>query len=409
MGLRTLRALSVPLLVVWAASWGCAHRDVRLGDSPEDGGTEGRFTPVPGDDASVDGSILPSQHVLMCVGTECPAPFATCPGSGVGYKCGVDLSRDSDNCGACGNECLHYASLNMTSRCVNGQCEIECFNDVKNPGQIDMRNCNGAVDDGCEANILSDPLNCGACGKQCSAGTPCIGGKCGCPTGYEPCPVPGGGLRCVDTENDDFNCGGCGEICTDGPPDGCTDMPPNTYYGCGGGKCIKLKCGGASADCNQDVATLACSSDGCEVDDLRTDPDKCGGCGIKCNVGEQCIDEGFGPECAVPCTRFNLTKCKQGCFDLLNDPNNCGGCGERCRNAGPNETRSCAKGLCAFECLAGFADCNGDESDGCEVNLKNHPESCGACGNRCDIAAGQPCVDGRCLMVECDKGGEQTQ
>ena len=399
---RTLRALSVPLFVVWAASWGCAQRDVRLGDSADDAGTVPSFTPE-GDGSTGEGGITPPER-MMCVATECPPPFTTCD-SPLGYRCGVDLSRDPENCGACGNKCLHYKSLNMTSRCVNGQCELECFNDVSIPKLMDMRNCNGAVDDGCEVNVMSDPDNCGACGKQCAAGQPCLAGRCGCPTGKSPCPGFGGVIECVDTNFDDFNCGGCGIICSgDTPPGGCTKNPYNTYYGCGGGTCTQLKCGGSSADCNQDLPTLGCASDGCEVDDLRTDRNNCGGCGIKCKPEEQCIDEGYGYECAVPCARFDMTQCGRNCFDLLNDPNNCGGCGERCRAVGPNEVRSCKKGLCAFECVPGFADCNGDESDGCEVDLRNHPESCGACGNRCDIEAGQPCVDGRCLMVECDGG-----
>jgi len=404
--LRTLRALSVPLFIVWASSWGCAQRDVRLGETGEDAGDDPRFTPIPGEgDASTDGANGdPPVNALMCIGTECPEGFETCPGSGVGYKCGVDLSRDPNNCGTCGNKCLYYASLHMNSRCVDGQCELECYNDVNRPGQFDMRNCNGAVDDGCEVNVLSDTQNCGACGKQCAAGDPCIKGRCGCPAGYVACTGANGKVSCVDTQTDDFNCGSCGHACTTTPADACNPMPLNTYYGCGGGVCDQIKCGGSSADCNQDLGTLGCQSDGCEVADLRTDRNNCGGCGIKCAANEQCIDEGYGYECAVPCARFGMTKCKQGCFDLLNDPNACGGCESRCRNAGPNEVRSCKKGLCAFTCLPGFADCNGDESDGCEVNLKNHPESCGACGNRCYIAAGQPCVDGKCLMAECDGG-----
>jgi hypothetical protein len=345
-------------------------------------------------------------NVLMCVGTECPEPFTTCPSSGLGYKCGVDLSRDPNNCGTCGNKCLNYKSLNMNSRCVDGQCELECYNDVSVSALRDMRNCNGAVDDGCEADILSDPLNCGVCGKACGAGQPCIRGKCGCPVGLEACPGLGGSVGCVDTQSDDFNCGVCGKMCTTGPDAGCT--PPNTYYGCGGGKCEQLKCSGSSADCNHDIGTLGCQSDGCEVEDIKKDRNNCGGCGIQCAPNEECVDEGNGPECAVPCAtgaNAGKSKCPNGCVDLLNDPNNCGGCGERCRNAGANELRACKKGLCAIECVPGFADCNGDPSDGCEVNLRNNPGNCGACGTRCDIVAGQPCIDGRCLMVECDGGG----
>jgi hypothetical protein len=66
--------------------------------------------------------------------------------------------------------------------------------------------------------------------------------------------------------------------------------------------------------------------------------------------------------------------------------------------------RSCNKGICAYECATGFADCNGSSADGCETNLRTHAGNCGACGNACDVAAGQPCVEGKCLMTDCDAG-----
>jgi hypothetical protein len=35
------------------------------------------------------------------------------------------------------------------------------------------------------------------------------------------------------------------------------------------------------------------------------------------------------------------------------------------------------------QCDKGYADCDGDPTNGCEVNTKNDSENCGACGNRC--------------------------
>jgi hypothetical protein len=117
------------------------------------------------------------------------------------------------------------------------------------------------------------------------------------------------------------------------------------------------------------------------------------------------VDEGNGPECAVPCARFGKTLCPgPRCVDLLNDPDACGACNAACRPAGPNQTRACEKGLCVYGCAPGFADCNGDPADGCETNLDAHPANCGACGHACDVAAGQPCVEGKCLTVPCDAG-----
>ena len=355
------------------------------------------FTAPPdGGDASLDAAL----PVLSCIGTECPAPFATCISeSGPSYKCGIDLMRDPDHCGACGNKCLTYKPLHMTSRCVDGACELECLNEPNPFDPADWRNCNGLVDDGCEINVLTDPKNCGGCGNACAPGVECIEGKCGCPTGQIACLG-----RCVDPKTDDNHCGGCGIAC-EPPPGACDPMPNRAYYGCRNGACGALKCAARSADCNGDLATGQCNSDGCEVDDILSDRDHCGGCGIKCGPGEECVDEGNGPECAVPCKRFGKTLCPgPNCVDLLNDVGSCGACGNARRPPGPNQTRACKKGLCVYDCAEGFADCNGDPSDGCETDLRVHPGNCGACGNACDIAAGQPCVKGKCLMTACDGG-----
>lgn len=350
-----------------------------------------------GGDASADVTITP----LACMATECPAPWATCLSEdGPAYKCGTDLTRDPKNCGACGNECLAYKPIHMTSRCVDGACALECFSEANPFDPVDWRNCNGLVDDGCETNVVSDPKNCGACGNACAPGTECIEGKCGCPPGKIAC----FGM-CVDPKNDDNHCGGCGNACDPAPPGACDPMPERAYYGCREGSCGALKCALPSADCNGDVGTTTCGGNGCEVENIMVDPNNCGACGVKCKVGEECVDEGNGPECAVPCARFGKTLCPgPQCVDLLTDVNACGACNAPCRPPGPNQTRACVKGVCEYECKAGFADCNGDPSDGCETNLNIHPGNCGACGNACNIAAGQPCVEGKCLTAACDGG-----
>lgn len=397
----TTSRLGVGLGLAFVLSWGCAQKDVRVGEDNDAATSSGTFTP-PNAEAGADGAEAAAPQLLMCVGTECPSPFATCPsGEGPAYKCGTDLSHDPDNCGSCGNKCLVYEPIHLTSRCVDGACELECMNDPYTP--TDRRNCNGEVDDGCEVDALTDPNNCGACGHACAAGEPCLKGKCGCTPPMISC----NGV-CVNPKTDDMNCGGCGNEC-EAPTDACKPMPERAYYGCMGGTCGHLKCGGASADCNNDLSTLKCAADGCEVEDIRTDRNNCGGCGIKCAPNEECVEEGIGPECAVPCSKFGKVLCPQtfACADLLNDPDNCGGCSEFCPAAGAHQVRSCVKGRCAYECAPGYADCNGNTTDGCETNLLANPGNCGACDHACDIAAGQPCVEGKCLMKACD--GEVTK
>jgi hypothetical protein len=60
-----------------------------------------------------------------------------------------------------------------------------------------------------------------------------------------------------------------------------------------------------------------------------------------------------------------------------------------------NATPVCAAGACAQVCAAGFGDCDGDATNGCESNLQTSATSCGRCGNAC--AAGGMCRAGACV------------
>jgi len=67
-----------------------------------------------------------------------------------------------------------------------------------------------------------------------------------------------------------------------------------------------------------------------------------------------------------------------------------------------NATAGCAAGACTIaSCNAGFANCDGTASNGCERNLNSDTGNCGACGNAC--AAGQLCSAGVCV-TSCGSG-----
>ena len=355
------------------------------------------FTPPPAADSGEAGDATPLAPVLACVGTTCPAPYASCSRT-PSFLCESNLQNDPDNCGACGNSCGRFDGINMGSRCVKGACAFECLIKQSPDGSSnDFRNCNGLIDDGCEVNVTADPANCGSCGNACAAGQHCNNGKCGCAGGKTDC-----NGRCVDTRTDDSHCGTCGNYCEYMPPTGCNPARPNTYYGCGLSACGKLKCSGGFGDCNLDL-NKGCLSDGCESD-LNHDVNNCGACGVKCGPQQECRDDGFGPQCLDTCAKANQTQCSSGCRDLVSDRFNCGACGNTCPNPRAHQVAGCSKGFCKVECIPGFADCNGDPSDGCEVDLSVHPANCGACGHACNFGAGQPCIEGKCLMVECDAG-----
>ncbi|MCB9634292.1 MAG: putative metal-binding motif-containing protein [Sandaracinus sp.] len=53
------------------------------------------------------------------------------------------------------------------------------------------------------------------------------------------------------------------------------------------------------------------------------------------------------------------------------------------------------RGGCMVACAVGFEDCNGDPSDGCEVELASDPRHCGACDAACP-GASDACVSSLC-------------
>ncbi len=87
------------------------------------------------------------------------------------------------------------------------------------------------------------------------------------------------------------------------------------------------------------------------------------------------------------------------------DNNNCGGCGIAC-GAVPNGTADCAKSSCQIvACNLGFADCDGQETDGCEVdtNTVDRFGNCGTCGHGCALS--ESCVMGTCQPGSCALSG----
>jgi hypothetical protein len=312
----------------------------------------------------------------------CKPGFADCNGDPED-GCEAELAKDALNCDGCGNAC---PSTNGKPSCVEKTCQIACT--------AGFSDCDDLVGNGCEIDTQSNVLNCGACGKACPAvgGEPnCVKGVCGvstCASGRADCDADKFLNGCeIDINNDPKNCGGCGLAC----------VVENGTPGCVGGVCTVTKCDAGWADCNKDY------SDGCEA---RLDTvTNCGACGAACdlpNAAETCASGTCGVQLCLGSYRDCDGEAANGCeTNTADDASNCGICDNVCsdRNGEP----VCRSGICGIVCDPSYGNCNQDAGDGCETSLSTSTKHCGVCGNACTAAHGTAmCLAGTCAVSDCD-------
>lgn len=106
---------------------------------------------------------------------------------------------------------------------------------------------------------------------------------------------------------------------------------------------------------------------------------------------------------AASCGSLEL-RCGGACVAALRDPMNCGACGEVCP-AVAGATATCMGGRCGYACDAAHADCDERASNGCEQDITTDVAHCGACNRACAAARGTAgCADGACTVVSCNAG-----
>lgn len=210
-----------------------------------------------------------------------------------------------------------------------------------------------------------------------------------CPESQQRC-----GGTCVDLSSNNDHCGVCGNRCA----------LPNASASCRSGHCTIVACLPSRGDCN------GLAADGCEVD-LRSDPAHCGACNNACvypNASATCADG----VCRLGACAAGMGNCNgnlaDGCeTDLTSHVEHCGSCGNACVRAGT--VASCVGGTCGrFMCAEGYGDCNKNDADGCEVDLRRNASHCGRCLMPC--AFGMMCAGGLCQscpmgMADCNGQG----
>jgi hypothetical protein len=86
--------------------------------------------------------------------------------------------------------------------------------------------------------------------------------------------------------------------------------------------------------------------------------------------------------------------------DVCDGAGTCGGQQMSCPNTANVTAASCSSGSCGITtCSAGWTNCDGNYSNGCETDLNSSNTNCGACGNVCGST--QACVNGTCEAA-CD-------
>jgi len=132
--------------------------------------------------------------------------------------------------------------------------------------------------------------------------------------------------------------------------------------------------------------------------DLFNDGANCGACASLCEGGICAL--GRCVAVAPPPDAGRDAGDAAACVSMT--PGNC--CGVACPTRPHASAATCAEGRCGIVCDAGFGDCDGNLTNGCETDVSASTSHCGACGAAC--AAGRACVRSACvcppLRGDCD-------
>ena len=80
--------------------------------------------------------------------------------------------------------------------------------------------------------------------------------------------------------------------------------------------------------------------------------------------------------------------------------NNCGDCNVKCTAL--NGTNTCTNSACVPVCDPGYASCDTNPNNGCEVQISSDLNNCGGCGNICSEPNSQTsCSSGSCEILAC--------
>ncbi len=270
-------------------------------DATTEGGVDAGFDSAAAQETSVaeDAPNEPAD-----AGTPLPeAAASACPDGGevMCGEAGTCLPTDPLNCGACGNDCTSAPHVNgAATTCIQGTCAYSC--------STGYTNC-GDAGPGCPTSLVT-PQTCGSCTTVCPAQDPLCSGPS----------TSGGTATCTSS------CSGttpdlCGSVCVDNQTD--QDHCGTSCAACTNQTCVAGACSGSCAP-----GQISC---------MGSVPQTCGPTGLWV-AGT--VTSG---KCGAVCTP-GATQCM-------------GGNQQTCSTDGAWVTAAVVVGTCGAVCLPGAAQC----------------------------------------------------
>jgi len=343
-------------------------------------------------------------RAATCAGSTTSMPADLCDGSGTCIDAGT-VGCSPYTCdpatGICRGACQGDDQCDAGYACVNGACrkargqgcvaDGECATGFCADGFCCNVRCAGTCESCDQAGRTGwcDPVGAGTDpGNECPDDGAASCGRTGLCSGNRSCALYPSGTTCQaaacvgDVAHFADQCNGSGS-CVDGGTQNCLPYTCNAASGqcrsscsdpshcqagwiCVGGAC--LKDAGQACQAGSECASGACCDNVCR--NLSTDPNHCGQCGRACQA-QNGTNTCAGGTC-VPSCNSGFGDCDgnvfNGCEQALTTLSHCGQCNRSCFRT--NATATCAIGSCAIaSCNGGFANCDGDDPNGCETNL----------------------------------------